>query len=367
VQLGELVARMVPGVERVALFHSGGEAVSAAARMARAATGRLRLAKFEGCNHGANEIGLHNPSVTLGGWPPTEPPDRITPAAATAGVPTRPAAEYLILPFNMPEALELIRRHAAELAGVVVDPVPPFMGNWLDDARRFLTELAATTAACGVPLILDEVMCGFRLARGGAREWAAVRPQASCYGKLTSGLGLPLALVGGDARLLNTASTAGLFRDYAGGKVWVSSTLHGSFLPVVAALAQLRALDEHYDDLTARLDRNHADLRARLQDFARARGIPVSLQGHPRLQVQLSVGKKEPAEKTYRALIQSASMGQFRTLLALTFYLRLHGIYTRLLPTMNLSAAHTAEDVERLAQGIGASLLEMERDGMLPS
>jgi glutamate-1-semialdehyde 2,1-aminomutase len=365
VELAELVKKMVAGVEAVAFFHTGGEAIQAAVRMARAATRKQRVAKFEGCYHGSNEIGLHNTWMILSAKFPTEPIESITPSAATAGVRTGSDAEYLILPFNSPVAFDLLRKHRDELACVVVDPIPPFIANWPEESKRFVAELAATAREAGVPVIYDEVVCGFRLAKGGAREWSGEAPQMSCYGKIVSGLGVPLSMVAGESRFLDTVRTDGLFADYAGRKAWVASTLSSSFIPVVASLAQLRYLDAHYEEITGRLDRNHADLSERLARFARETGIPVALQGHPRLQMQLSVGKQNPEEKTYRGMMQATSMTQFRSLMAMTFYLRLNGVYTKLVPSMNLSAAHTEEDIERLAGAIGRSLQQMERDGML--
>jgi glutamate-1-semialdehyde aminotransferase len=272
---------------------------------------------------------------------------------------------FLILPYNSTVAFDLVRRHAQELACVVVDPAPAFMSNWVDECRGFVGELVAAACEAGVPVVFDEVVCGFRLARGGAREWSGAAPAMSCFGKVTGGLGLPLSILAGDARLLDLARTSGLFRDYYPGKTWLASTLSSGFLPVVASLAQLRLLAERYDEVVGRLDGNAARLRERLADFAARSGIPVSLQGSPRLQMQLAVGKPEPTDHTYRGVMASASPAAFRTILALTFYLRLHGVYTKVVPTMNLSAAHTEEDVARVADAVERSLLAMQRDGML--
>jgi glutamate-1-semialdehyde 2,1-aminomutase len=363
VELGELVRSVVPGAERVAFFHTGGEAIAAAVRLARAATGRSRVAKFEGCYHGSNDVGLHNTWMILSGAVSEDPLDGIRPRAATRGVPTDDS--FLILPYNSTVAFDLVRRHAQELACVVVDPAPAFMSNWVDECRGFVGELVAAACEAGVPVVFDEVVCGFRLARGGAREWSGAAPAMSCFGKVTGGLGLPLSILAGDARFLDLARTSGLFRDYYPGKTWLASTLSSGFLPVVASLAQLRLLAERYDEVVGRLDGNAARLRERLADFAARSGIPVSLQGSPRLQMQLAVGKPEPTDHTYRGVMASASPAAFRTILALTFYLRLHGVYTKVVPTMNLSAAHTEEDVARVADAVERSLLAMQRDGML--
>src|SRR5262249_15977442 len=153
-----------PGAERVAFFHTGGEAIASAVRLARTARARQRVAKFEGCYHGANDIGLHNPWALLAGPVPFGPLEDIPPQVATAGM--RNDASFLILPFNSPIAFERIRREADDLAAIVVDPTPPFMSNWLEDCRSFIKELCAVAREVEVPVIFDEVVCGFRLAPG---------------------------------------------------------------------------------------------------------------------------------------------------------------------------------------------------------
>ena len=357
--------RLVPGTERLAFFHTGGEAVAAAVRLARAATGHTKLAKFEGCYHGSNDVGLHNTWMILSGRPPGAPGEPVAPHAATAGLRTDP--DVVVLSFNEPSAFERLRAHAAELACVVVDPVPPFMSNWPDECRTFVRELLDVAREAGVPVIFDEVVCGFRIARGGAREWLGASPQMSCFGKITSGLGIPLSMVAGEARFLDQMRTAGLFRDYMPARAWLSSTLQAGFLAVAASLAQLRLVEERYADLMARLDRHHELLSERLRETAERTGLPVSLQGHPRLQMQFALGKAEVAEHTYRGVMSSASPAMMRTVLALTLYLRLEGVYTKVIPTLNLSAAHTDEDVAALADALERAATQARTDGMAPA
>ena len=365
IELAERIRELVPGTERVAFFHTGGEAIASAVRLARTNRARHRVAKFEGCYHGSNDIGLHNPWALLAGPVPHAPLDAIPPQVATSGL--RNDESFLILPFNSPVAFDLIKREHDDLAAIVVDPTPPFMSNWLDDCRRFVKELCAVAREVEVPIIFDEVVCGFRLAPGGAREFTGETSDISCYGKITSGLGIALAPMAGKAELLDAARTDGPMRDYYAGKVWISSTLSSNFVATVAALAVMRLLSEQYADVMGRIDRNHQNLRERLDDIAKRTGIPVSLQGHPRLQAQLAVGKPTPTDKTYRAMMQTSSPSMVRSLLALTFYLRLQGIYTKTVPSMNLSAAHTDEDIDRIAKGVEAALTRMREDGMIPS
>ncbi|ULH14291.1 aminotransferase class III-fold pyridoxal phosphate-dependent enzyme (plasmid) [Deinococcus sp. KNUC1210] len=197
VELAELVCSMVPGLERVAFLHSGADAVTAAVRLARAHTRRTLIAKFEGCYHGWHESGLVNTALTWTGRPGEGPLGSIAPELATGGLPHSAGADFLILPYGDDLALELIERHASELAGVLLDPVPRFMMNDLTGAQAFAQRLRDLTAARQIPLIFDEVVTGFRLAPGGVAQAFGLRPDLSVFGKITAGLGVPLSMVGG--------------------------------------------------------------------------------------------------------------------------------------------------------------------------
>ena len=364
-ELAELVQTLVPGVERVAYFHTGGEAIQAAVRMARCGTGKTKVAKFEGCYHGSNEVGLFNPWMSLSGGIPDDPLDNISPQAATGGLGATPDSEYLILPFNSEVAFDLIRQQASELAAIVVEPLPSFMSPYPDVCKKFMLTLHALADELQVPLIFDEVVCGFRLAPGGAREWLGVSPQISCFGKVTSGLGLPLSMVAGDAKFLDAGRSDGLGRDHADRKVWVSSTTQAGFLPIVAALAQLRHVNENFAAISQRLDDNFRDLSERLADISKQVGIPVRLAGSPRTQVHLDIGEVKPESIDYRSIMNASSPANFRALMAMTFYLRLRGVYTKLVPSMNLSAAHGPQEMEELATHIQSSIEQMLLDQAL--
>lgn len=360
VELAELVCAET-GAERVAFFHSGGQAVEAAVRIARAATGRRVVAKFEGCYHGAHDVGLHDPGIAYSGRLGPAPDGRAG-IPATGGV--LPSPDVLVLPFRDETALELIERHAGRLAAVVLDPHPAFLPGPDPAAAAFARSVREVTRERDVPLVLDEVVTGFRLARGGAQEAFGVRADLACYGKVTSGLGLPLTMVAGRAELLDAARTDGVFRDYRAGKAWVTSTNAGNALSVVAALAQLQHLLGHYDELMNGLDRGHARLRAGIAEIARRTGVALGVHGHPRLMPLLRLGP-EPATdgaSPYRAGLRAATLGTLRQLMTATFYLRLNGVHVKAVPTLHLSTAHAPHDVEQLVDALEASVRNMSND-----
>ncbi|WP_425144792.1 aminotransferase class III-fold pyridoxal phosphate-dependent enzyme [Deinococcus sp.] len=372
VELAELVRSLVPGLERVAFLHSGADAVEAALRLARAHTRRGLIAKFEGCYHGWHESGLVNTALTWAGRTGEGPLGAIVPQVATGGLPPSAGADYLILPYGDELAYELIERHAHELAGVLLDPVPRFMMNDLAGARAFTQRLRDLTLELGIPLICDEVVTGFRLAPGGIAEAFDVQPDLSVFGKITAGLGLPLSMVGGRAEIMNRASTAGLLGDYLGGKVWISTTHAANSLALSASLLQLRSLKAAGPELFAPLDAHHAHVGAQVQRLSAELGIPIRLDGHPRLYSMLGFQTDPPdpagvsptdARNPARAYYRSFTPGNVRAARLLTLYLRLQGVYMETLPTLDLSAAHTADDAARIVAGLETSLRAMQGHG----
>ncbi len=377
VELAETICGLVPGLERVAFLHAGADAITAALRLCRAATRRTLIAKFEGCYHGWHESGLVNTALTWAGRAGEGPLESIAPELATGGVSRAAGAEFLILPYGDPLALQLIRDHAAQLAGVLLDPVPRFMMNDLAGAQAFAQGLRRVTAELDIPLICDEVVTGFRLAPGGVAEAFGVQPDLSCFGKITGGLGLPLSVVGGRADLMNRATTAGLVNDYVSRKVWISTTTAANGLSVTASLAALRAVAGAGADLFAPLDAHHAHLKAGVNALAARLGLPLRLDGHPRLYSMLAFSLASPdaggaslhplpdAHNPARAYFRGFTPANVRAARLLTLYLRPHGIYMETLPTLDLSAAHTAADVAQISAGLTEALGRMQAHGVL--
>jgi glutamate-1-semialdehyde 2,1-aminomutase len=239
VELAERIVEAYPSIERVRLVNSGTEATLSALRVARAATGRDKILKFEGCYHG------HGDSLLV----------KAGSGVATLGLPDSPGvpralAELTVtVPFNDIEALEeAFRAHRMELAAAIVEPVVGNMGCVLP-RPGFLQKLRALTEEQGTVLIFDEVMTGFRVAYGGAQQLYKIDPDMTTLGKIIGG-GLPVGAYGGKARLMDLVAPTG--------PVYQAGTLSGNPLAVAAGLKTLEILRrpglyERLDLLTAKL------------------------------------------------------------------------------------------------------------------
>ena len=253
VELAQLVVELVPSVEMVRFVNSGTEATMSAVRLARAATGRDLILKFDGCYHGhADAFLVHAGSgvATLG------LPD-------SPGVPRAVAELTISVPFNDAGALdEAFRKHGERIACAIVEPV---VGNsgFIPPADGFLALLRETTSAHGALLIFDEVMTGFRVALGGAQERFGVLPDLTTLGKVIGG-GLPVGAYGGRRDLMEQVAPAG--------PVYQAGTLSGNPLAMAAGIAQLLFLRETrpYDVLESRARR----IIGALADAAAAAGVP---------------------------------------------------------------------------------------------
>jgi glutamate-1-semialdehyde 2,1-aminomutase len=225
----EIVARM-PSVEKVRLCSSGTEATMHALRLARGATGRDLVIKLEGCYHGAHDGML----VRAGSGVATFSDGRATTEPGSPGVPAAVAALTLVAPFNDPDAVEAqLTRHADQVAALILEPVAGNMGT-IAPLPGTLARLRELCDRHGTLLVFDEVMTGFRLARGGAQELYGIRPDLTCMGKVVGG-GYPLAAFGGRRDLMDQLSPLG--------PIYQAGTLSGNPVAVAAGLATLRQLD----------------------------------------------------------------------------------------------------------------------------
>jgi glutamate-1-semialdehyde 2,1-aminomutase len=256
VELAERVAAAYPSMEMVRLVSSGTEAAMSAIRVARGATGRELLVKFEGCYHGHADsllVKAGSGGATFG------VPD-------SRGVPGAVAGLTLTLAFNDLDGVrDLFRRRGAEIAAVIVEPVAGNMGV-VPPAPGFLEGLREETTRHGALLILDEVITGFRVAFGGAQALYGVRPDLTCLGKIIGG-GLPVGAYGGARRIMEHVSPLG--------PVYQAGTLSGNPLAVAAGLATIRALED--PAVYRRLEALGARLEQGMRRGADKHGVPVTV------------------------------------------------------------------------------------------
>src|SRR3954471_2897096 len=225
VEMAELICSWVPSIEKVRMVNSGTEATMSCIRLARGFTGREKIIKFEGCYHGHVDSLL----VKAGSGALTHgQPD-------SAGVPAALAELTITLPFNDTTAVRSVfMAEGSKIAAVIVEPVPANAGLYLPE-EGFLELLRQQCSEYGAVLIFDEVMTGFRLARGGYQELCGVSPDLTALGKVIGG-GLPVGAFGGRTEIMDQLSPEG--------PVYQAGTLSGNPLAMAAGLAQLRALEE---------------------------------------------------------------------------------------------------------------------------
>ncbi len=254
VEMAELIVRFVPSIRKVRLCNSGTEATMSAIRLARGFTGRDKIVKFAGCYHGHSDsllIKAGSGALTHGH------PD-------SAGVPAAFARETIVLPYNDRAALEAaFAANPGQIAGVIIEPYCGNVGFIMPDAG-YLAFLRELTARHGALLIFDEVMTGFRLARGGVQELEQITPDLTTLGKIIGG-GLPVGAFGGRADIMNHLAPLG--------PVYQAGTLSGNPLAMAAGIAALRLLEE--EDPYARLDALGRRLRDAVLAAARAKGLPL--------------------------------------------------------------------------------------------
>jgi glutamate-1-semialdehyde 2,1-aminomutase len=224
VEMAETICRLVPSVEKVRMVNSGTEATMSCIRLARGFTGRDKIIKFEGCYHGHVDSLL----VKAGSGALTHgTPD-------SAGIPKALARLTITIPFNNIEAVRAaFAANPGEIAAVILEPVPANAGLYLPEPG-FLESLRTLCTESESLLIFDEVMTGFRLARGGAQEIFGIRPDLTALGKVIGG-GLPVGAFGGRADIMDQLSPDG--------PVYQAGTLSGNPIAMAAGLAQLRELE----------------------------------------------------------------------------------------------------------------------------
>jgi len=254
VELAERICQQLPAMEMVRMVSSGTEATMSALRLARGATGRSRILKFDGCYHGHADallVGAGSGVATLG-------------IPGSPGVPEAFTELTIQAPFNDLEACEAaFARWGDDIACVIVEPVAGNMGC-IPPREGFLAGLRALCSRHGALLVFDEVMTGFRVARGGAQCLYGIEPDLTCLGKVVGG-GFPAAAYGGRRQWMEQVAPAG--------PIYQAGTLSGNPLAVAAGLEVLRRLDE--PGVYERLDAMTRRLAEGLAERAQAAGVPL--------------------------------------------------------------------------------------------
>ncbi|MET7419836.1 amino acid adenylation domain-containing protein [Dactylosporangium sp. NPDC005555] len=337
-ELGDLI-RELTGKERVLFCNTGSEAVMVAVRLARAVTGRNRIALFAGAYHGSADPILARQDIegASGESVPMAP-----------GVPPEVSANALVLPYGDPASLDVLRDRAGELAAVLVEPVQSRRPD--HQPVEFLRELRTLTEQTGVPLIFDEVITGFRMHPGGAQAMWGIEADLTTYGKVVGG-GMPIGVVAGAARFLNAVDGGAWQFDGAPYPHSVRTFFTGTFckhpLAMVAGRAVLRELRRLGPSVQEDLNRRVADLGRRLDDVFAAAGVPVRTGVFGslfRLRFLQEAPLSETVELFYMMLVE-------------------RGLYIWEGRNCFLSLAHTDADADRIVAAVAGTVEAMTAAG----
>src|SRR5579862_3490443 len=254
VTMANLICSLVPSVQKVRMCNSGTEATMSAIRLARGFTKRHKNIKFDGCYHGHADsllVKAGSGALTFGN------PD-------SAGVPADFAKYTIVVPFNDVSAVEAaFAANKNQIAGIIVEPVPGNAGLYLP-RPGYLEFLREITQAHGALLIFDEVMTGFRLAKGGAQERFKIDADLSCFGKVIGG-GLPVGAFGGRADIMDYLAPLG--------PVYQAGTLSGNPIAMAAGIAALEELE--LGSAYCKLEELGGQLEAGMSEAAKSAGVPV--------------------------------------------------------------------------------------------
>ncbi|QEH41521.1 glutamate-1-semialdehyde 2,1-aminomutase [Chitinophaga sp. XS-30] len=321
VKVAELIVEMVPNVDMVRMVNSGTEACMSALRLARGYTGRNKVIKFEGNYHGHADsflVSAGSGVATLG-------------IQSVPGVTAAVAEDTLSVPYNnLPAVEQLIAEHPEEIAAIIIEPVAGNMGCVLPQPG-FLEGLRALCDAHGILLIMDEVMTGFRLAKGGAQELLGIRGDIITFGKIIGG-GMPVGAFAGKREIMEHVAPAG--------KVYQAGTLSGNPIAMIAGYTLLKTLNDH-PSIYTQLEEKTSLLAAGLREAFGAAGVVYQIN---RIGSMLSVHFAE-----YPIIDFTSASGAANELFKRFFHAMLErGVY---LPpsayeTWFISHALTTEDIE---------------------
>jgi len=329
VEVAKIVSNVVPCAEVVAFATTGTEATMEAIRIARAVTGKDKLVKFEGHYHGHNDYVLFSVDA-----PPPVSGLEATPHKLPyfPGIPEEVSDTVIVAPWNNPTALErLLKKYHSDVAAVITEPVMGSQGV-IPPEPDYLKQLRELTTEYDVLLIFDEVLTGFRIAKGGAQELYGVKPDLACFAKALGG-GVPIAAVVGRRDLMSMIGP---------GRIGFGGTYNANSLSLAASKATLETLLENDGEAFRRMSELGSKLKAGLTDTFRAAGYRVIINAvGPMISIYFTKLRKI---STYRQATQSdgEKYKRFRDeMLKRGVYMHPDG-----LERLSLSAVHTEREVE---------------------
>ena len=351
-ELARLLVSAIPCAGKVTFCNSGSEATLNAIRIARAVTGKPGVAKFEGGYHGWYDAVLGSVDYDAGRAGLVADPQFV---GHSIGVPVENLAHTHVLPFNDDHAFEKIRRLRDRLAVVLVEGVQG-AGGAIPVRRDFLHELRRVCADSGVLLLVDEIVTGFRLARGGAQEHFGVTADLATYSK-AMGAGLPLGIIAGTDTVMGVLGTTGDRARDLRERAYFGGTFNGCVPVMAAGIAVLSYLEAH-PDVYHELNRKGDRLRSALASMIRDRGYPATVVGEGSLFMVRFVEGEVRSVRDLASENRRADMELFPRLAE-------QGVFVPNTHFGLLSTAHSDQDLERIVEAHARALGDMRVLGVL--
>ena len=343
-RLAELIKESSPAVDEVMFCNSGSEATMFAFRAARALTGKRVVALFDGSYHGIHDYALVKASNKS---------DRSEPTSSTlgAGIPEEISKDLMMmLPYRDENAYELIRKHKDDLALVVIEPVQS--SNPRLDNQQFLDGLRAVCTECDVLLMFDEVITGFRIEYGGCQQYYNIEPDLVTYGKAAGG-GMPIGVVAGSKRVMNTFSGADDTPTiFAGG------TFNGHPLTMAAGIAILEHLKKNQEEIYPYLHEQGNRIASEINEFCTSNNIPAQMMNAGSMMHLIFSGEEIQSSRDISHSLYKVEK---------EFYLHLLG-HNVVVPGIHLafiSYAHKPEIVDQVIDAFKKSFEDLREDGYL--
>ncbi len=348
--LGKLIIDHVACAERIQFTNSGTEATMSAIKIARAYTGREKIAKFEAGYHGTHPDVLVSSNLGTERRGPKERPEAVLDCP---GICRHILETTLVLPRDHEAAFDIIRENANDLACVILEPVGP---GWPKLNVNYLRKLRAVTEELNVPLIFDEVVTGFRTCFGGAQDRYEVVPDLTTFGKIIGG-GLPLGAVVGKREIMDVCVTTGDPRQDITTKVVIVGTNAGNIVSAAAGFAQMNYLKNNQDTVYPYIKEQGKRLSDEVTAFARENNLPFRMMG---MESAFIAHFLEDEPEDLRQLEQNANVVAEKLL---SYYMRRHGIYMSDTHVAFISTAHTPDDIGIIIDAFQKSLTDMRDDG----